>query len=264
VIEQASALLGREEPEAAEAVRTALQDEGIRFELGACCFGLERPQTGDGIVVTYERHGQPQRVPGSHVLVAAGRTPNTEDLGLEQAGIERDARGYIPVDDTLRTRVSGVWALGDVNGRGAFTHTSWNDHEVVAANVLEGQQRSISGRVPRYALYVDPPLARIGDSERQARERGGRVLVGSLEMKHVARARERSETRGLMKVLVDAASMKLLGATIVGIDGDEVIHSLIDLMAADVDVRTIAASVPIHPTISELIPTMLQRLQPLS
>lgn len=157
----------------------------------------------------------------------------------------------------------GIWALGDVNGRGAFTHTSWNDHEVVAANLLDGEARSIDERVARYALYVDPPLARIGDSEQQARERGGRVLVGRMPMENVGRARERSETRGFMKVLVDADSMRLLGATFVCIEADEVIHSLIAIMNAGVDVRSISTSVPIHPTVSELIPTMLQRLQPL-
>lgn len=204
-----------------------------------------------------------ERMATTHVLVAVGRQPNTEDLGLDLAGVATDARGFIRVDGQLRTNVPGIWALGDVNGRGAFTHTSWNDHEIVAANLFDGAIRSIDDRVARYALYVDPPLARIGDSEQQARERGGRVLVGVMPMTNVGRARERSETRGFMKVLVDADSMRLLGATFVCIEADEVIHSLIAIMNAGVDVRSIATSVPIHPTVSELIPTLLQRLEPL-
>jgi len=262
VIEQNERLLPREDPEAAAEVQAVLESEGIRFELGACCFGLEEGAQ-HGRALTFRRGEQPQRVAATHVLVAVGRQPNTDDLGLEHAGVARDARGYVPVDGQLRTNVPGIWALGDVNGRAAFTHTAWNDHEVVVANLLDGEARSIDGRVPPYALYIDPPLARIGASEQQARERGGRVLVGFLPMKSVGRARERSETRGFMKVLVDAQSMRLLGATLVCIDADEVIHSLIAVMTAGIDVRTIAASVPIHPTIGELIPTMLQRLKPL-
>jgi pyruvate/2-oxoglutarate dehydrogenase complex dihydrolipoamide dehydrogenase (E3) component len=263
VLEQAPALLSREDPEAAAEIRAALEADGIRFELGASCFRLEQGEANDRIAVTFARGGAHQRIAATHVLVAVGRRPNTDDLGLEHAGIHCDARGYIPVDGQLRTGVPGIWALGDVNGRGAFTHTSWNDYEVVAANVLDGHDLSIDGRIAPYALYVDPPLARIGDSEAQARARGVPLLVGFLPMKDVARARERSETRGFMKVLVDGGSMQLLGATLVCIDADEVIHSLLDVMTAKIDVRTIAASVPIHPTISELIPTLLQRLQPL-
>lgn len=262
VIEQADALLAREDAEAAAEVQSALADEGIRFELGACCLGLEHGP-GGGAALTFEQGGTRRRVEATHVLLGTGRRPNTEDLGLDQAGVDRDERGYIRVDGQLRTGAPGIWALGDVNGRGAFTHTAWNDYEVVAANILDGQERSVDGRVAPYALYVDPPLARIGDSEKQARARGVELLVGFLPMKNVGRARERSETRGFMKVLVDARSMRLLGATLVGIDADEVIHSLLNVQAAGVDVRTIAATVPIHPTISELIPTLLQRLKPL-
>ncbi|HSV80077.1 MAG TPA: FAD-containing oxidoreductase [Ramlibacter sp.] len=263
VIEQSERLLPREDPEAAAEVQAALEEEGIRFELGACCFGLAPDEAQDAPAITFRRGEQPLRIAATHVLVAVGRQPNTDDLGLEHAGVARDARGYVPVDGQLRTNVPGIWALGDVNGRGAFTHTAWNDHEVVVANLLAGEARSIDGRVPPYALYVDPPLARIGASEEQARERGGRVLVGFLPMKSVGRARERSETRGFMKVLVDAQSMRLLGATLVCIDADEVIHSLLAVLTAGIDVRTIAASVPIHPTIGELVPTLLQRLKPL-
>ncbi|MBO9647491.1 MAG: FAD-containing oxidoreductase [Variovorax sp.] len=263
LFEMGDRLLPREDVEAAVEVRAALEGDGVRFELGSSCFGLEHGEKDEPVVVSFACGPLRERRAATHVLVAVGRQPNTEDLGLDLAGVATDARGFIRVDGQLCTSVPGIWALGDVNGRGAFTHTSWNDHEVVAANLLDGEPRSIDERVARYALYVDPPLARIGDSEQQAHERGGRVLVGRMPMESVGRARERSETRGFMKVLVDADSMRLLGATFVCIEADEVIHSLIAIMNADVDVRSIATSVPIHPTVSELIPTMLQRLQPL-
>lgn len=263
VLERGDRLLPREDPEAADAVRAALDSEGVRFELGASCFALAHGDQENPVKLGFNRAEEREHLAATHVLIAMGRQPNTDGLGLDAAGVQQDERGFVKVDGGLRTSVPGIWALGDVNGRGAFTHTAWNDHEVVAANLLDGEARSIDGRAPRYALYVDPPLARIGDSEQQARERGGRVLVGLMPMKNVGRARERSETRGFMKVLVDAESMRLLGATFVCIDADEVIHSLIAVMSAGVDVRSIARSVPIHPTIGELIPTMLQRLQPL-
>ena len=262
VVEQGPRLLPREDPDAADVVREALEADGVRFELGASCFGLLRDDPAGGPSLTFHRGDTPHRIDASHVLLAVGRRPNTDDLGLAAAGIAQDARGYVTVDGALRTSVAGVWALGDMNGRGAFTHTSWNDYEVVAANLLDGGQRSIDGRVPPYALYVDPPLARIGESEHQVRERGAKALVGFMPMSRVGRARERSEERGFMKVLVDAETMKLLGATFVCADADEIMHSMLDVMHAGVDVRTIAASVPIHPTISELIPTMLQKLRP--
>lgn len=263
VIEKSERLLPREDPEAAAEVQSALEAEGVRFELGAGCFGLGRAGARDLLAVSFACGEQRRRLEATHVLVAVGRQPNTDGLGLDRAGVALDERGYVPVDGRLRTAVPGLWALGDVNGRGAFTHTSWNDYEVVAGNELRGEDRSIDGRLPRYALYVDPPLARIGDSEQQARERGGRLLVGLMQMKNVGRARERSETRGFMKVLVDADSMRLVSATLVCIDADEVIHTLIAAMTAGTDVRSFATGVPIHPTISELIPTMLQRLKPL-
>ncbi|HXD05507.1 MAG TPA: FAD-containing oxidoreductase [Burkholderiaceae bacterium] len=262
VIEQNAALLQREDPEAVKEVQGALESDGVQFEIGACCFTLEPGKNGRA-VLTFEREGSPQCIDASHVLLAVGRQPNTDDLGVEAVGLKRDARGYLVVDGELKTSVPGIWAMGDVNGRGAFTHTSWNDYEVVAANVLDGESRSIDGRVPPYALYIDPPLARIGDSERQARERGRRVLVGTMPMARVGRARERSETRGFMKVLVDADTMCLMGATFMCIDGDEVMHSMLNVMAVGADIRKVAQSVPIHPTISELIPTMLQQLKPL-
>lgn len=261
VIEQSARLLPREDTDAARVVQEALESDGVKFEIGANCIGFEPAR--NGAVVSFKREGAPHRIAASHVLLAVGRQPNTDDLGLDTAGVALDARGYAVVDGELRTSVAGIWALGDMNGRGAFTHTSYNDHEVVAANLLGGAGRSVDGRIAPYALYVDPPLARIGESEQSVRERAARALVGVMPMSRVSRARERSETRGFMKVLVDAESMKLLGATLACIDADEIVHSLLDVMTSGVDVRTIANSVPIHPTVSELIPTLLQQLRPL-
>lgn len=263
VAERADRLLAREDDEAATVVREALEADGVKFESSASCFGLKPASEPGHASLTFRRSGADHTVSASHVLLALGREPNTDDLGLETTGVQRDDKGFVKVDGKLRTNVPGIWAMGDVNGRGAFTHTSWNDHEIVVANLLDGEDRSIDGRVPPYALYVDPPLARMGDSEHQARARGTSVLVGMMPMTRVGRARERSETRGFMKVLVDAQSMQLLGATFVCADADEIIHSLINAKAAGVDVRTLARTLAIHPTISELIPTMLQQLQPL-
>jgi len=261
VVERAPQLLAREDDGVAQVVREALEADGVRFELGASCFALQSAPQGAGLV--YSRGDRRHVLAGSHVLVAVGRQPNTDTLALEAAGLAADERGYLPVDGALRTAVPGIWAVGDVNGRGAFTHTSWNDHEVVAANLLDGQARSIDGRVAPYALYVDPPLARAGDNEQQARSRGVPLLVGKLPMTRVGRARERGETRGFMKVLVDASTMKLLGATFVCPEADELMHAMITAIDAGADVRTLARSVAIHPTIAELIPTMLQQLVPL-
>jgi len=202
-------------------------------------------------------------IEGSHLLLAVGRAPNTDDLGLENAGIETDERGQIRVDDALRTNVEGVWALGEVNGRGAFTHTSYNDYEIVAANLFDDDPRRVSDRIPCYALYTDPPLGRAGMTEREARDSGRNVLVGRLEMSAVARARETGETRGFMKVLVDADSGAILGAALLGLHGDEVVHVLLDVMSAGSPYTVITRSVHIHPTVSELLPTMLLSLRPL-
>jgi pyruvate/2-oxoglutarate dehydrogenase complex dihydrolipoamide dehydrogenase (E3) component len=200
---------------------------------------------------------------GSHLLVALGRLPNTRDLNVEAAGLELDGRGFIPVDDHLRTSIEGIWALGDVNGRGAFTHTSYHDHEIVADNLIEGGQRSIKDRIPVHGLFIDPPLGRIGMSETEVRNSGKPALMATYAMARVARARERGETSGLMKVLVDAETKLILGAAILGISGDEVIHSLLQLMASGTPYTKIVETVHIHPTVSELIPTMLGHLKPL-
>ncbi len=206
--------------------------------------------------------GAPEVV-GSHLLLAVGRRPNTHDLGLDKAGIEADARGFIVVDEDLRTDVPDVWATGDANGRGAFTHTSYNDYEIVAANLFDDDPRRVSDRFTAYGLYIDPPLGRVGMTEKEVRASGRRALVGKMMMSRVGRARERGETQGFMKVLIDAQSKKILGAAILGIGGDEIIHSIIDIMHADAPYTTIQRAMPIHPTVSELIPTMLGDLKPL-
>jgi pyruvate/2-oxoglutarate dehydrogenase complex dihydrolipoamide dehydrogenase (E3) component len=201
-------------------------------------------------------------VSGTHVLLAVGRVPNTNDLGLKEAGIEVDALGYIKVDDTLRTSVESVYALGDCNGHGAFTHTAYNDYEIVADNLLSGANRKLSDRIPIYGLFTDPPLGRVGMSESEARRAGRKLLIGQMPMSQVPRAKERGETQGFMKVLVDADSKQILGAAILGVGGDEVVHSLVDAMYARLPYTVVQHGVRIHPTVSELIPTMLGELTP--
>jgi pyruvate/2-oxoglutarate dehydrogenase complex dihydrolipoamide dehydrogenase (E3) component len=203
-------------------------------------------------------------ITGSHVLLAVGRVPNTHDLGLDAASIETDANGYIKVDDQLRTSAEGVWAMGDCNGRGAFTHTSYNDYEIVAANLFDNDARCVSDRIPAYALFIDPPLGRCGMTEREVRASGRKALVGTWSMDAVGRAKERSETQGFMKVLVDADSEKILGAGLLGIEGDEVIHVILDVMYAGASYRTIQRAMHIHPTVAEYLPTLLDHLEPLA
>jgi pyruvate/2-oxoglutarate dehydrogenase complex dihydrolipoamide dehydrogenase (E3) component len=200
---------------------------------------------------------------GSHLLMATGRRPNTDDLGLERAGIKQDARGYIEVDDELRTNVPGVWALGDCNGRGAFTHTSWNDYEIVAANLLDGERRRVSDRIAAYAMYTDPPLGRAGMSEAEVVRSGKRALVGRVAMEDVSRAFEKGETEGFMKILVDADSKAILGATFLGTSGDEAIHCVLDAMYAKAPYTTLQRAMHIHPTVAEFIPSILGDLAPL-
>jgi len=257
VIEHGPRLLPREDDEAADTIRRVLERDGVRFMTGAAASALARD--GTGIALTVD--GTPVR--GSHLLVAVGRQPNTEALDLARAGVTCDAHGNVQVDDQLRTSVAGIWALGDVNGRGAFTHTAYNDYEIVAANLLDGDPRRVSDRVPAYALYTDPPLARIGLSRAQARASGRRVLVGHLPMARVGRARERGETDGYLEALVDADTQRLLGATLLGIEADEAIHGLLDVMSAGLPCTALSRTMHIHPTVSELIPTMLQGLKAL-
>ena len=262
VLEVAERLIAREDPEVSAEVQAILEREGVRFVLRVA--GARVEPEGDGVHVTCTSSGVAHEISGSHLLAAVGRRPNTDDLGLQAAGIATDARGFITVDDQLRTNVPGVWALGDVNGRGAFTHTSFNDFEIVAANLLDGAQRSVDDRIPAYALFIDPPLGRVGMSEAQVRASGRPALVGVLPMTRVGRAKERGETQGFMKVLVDAQTERILGASLLCIEGDEIVHSLLDVMAAGASYRVVQRAVHIHPTVSELIPTLLGQLVPLA
>ncbi|HEX5477933.1 MAG TPA: FAD-containing oxidoreductase [Burkholderiales bacterium] len=262
VVERAPKLLPREDDDIATGIRDILEREGIEIRTDAECMELKKQ--GERVVVGLScRDGAPL-AEGSHVLMAVGRQPNTDDLGLEKAGIRVDERGYIQVDDQCRTGVEGVWALGDCNGRGAFTHTSYNDYEIVAANLFDNDPRRISDRIQAYALFIDPPLGRAGMNEAEAKKSGRKVLVGKMPMSHVGRAREAGETQGFMKVLVDAGSKELLGAALLGLNGDEVVHSLLDVMYAKKPYTTIARAMHIHPTVSELVPTLLGNLKPLT
>ncbi|MDE2081975.1 MAG: FAD-containing oxidoreductase [Burkholderiales bacterium] len=269
VVERAAQLLPREDADVSGAIRDILQAEGVRFELGAECLSLAPAgaDTGGGITVGAACAAGAPPIVASHVLLAVGRRPNTDGLGLEQAGIRTDARGYIEVDDQCRTSAEGVWAVGDCNGRGAFTHTAWNDHEIVVANLFDDDPRRISDRIPCYALFIDPALGRVGLNEAEARAlvaRGRKVLRAKMPMRRVGRAREAGETQGFMKVLVDGQSQHLLGAAILGLNGDEVVHSLLDVMAAGAPYTVISRAMHIHPTVSELVPTLLQQLEPLA
>ena len=261
VIEAAPRLITREDAEVSDAVRSILDHDGIAIHTGAKNLAMARD--GAGVRVAFDAEGGARTVAGSHLLLAVGRRPNTDDLGLHTAGIDLDARGYIVVDDELRTSASGVWALGDVNGRGAFTHTSYNDFEIVAANLLDGGQRRVSDRIGTYALYIDPPLGRIGMSEVEVRASGCPALVATLPMTRVGRARERGETTGFMKVLVDAGTQRILGAALLGIEADEVVQLLLLAMAAELSYTRIQRTMWIHPTVSELLPTLFDRLKPL-
>ena len=261
IVEMQDRLIARDDDDVSEAVRDILQAEGIEVRLRAECLAVKKRNRQISVRVECDE-GAPEVV-GSHLLLAVGRTPNTDDLGLEEAGIETDPRGFIKVDDRLRTSVPNVWALGDVNGRGAFTHTSFNDFEIVAANLFDDDRRSVNDRITAYGLYIDPPLGRAGLTEREVRASGRKALIGKMAMSRVGRARERGETRGFMKVLVDAKTERILGAAILGIGGDEVIHSILDIMYADAPYTTIQRAVHVHPTVTELIPTMLGNLKPL-
>ncbi len=263
VLEYGDRAIGREDPEVSAEVQKILEREGVEFLFGTRDAKLARADAGKEIVVTVAVDGSPRELRGSHLLFAVGRRPNTDDLGLDAAGIGTDERGFIEVDETLRTSVPGVWALGDVNGRGAFTHTAYNDHEIVVANLFDGDPRKVSDRIQAYALFIDPPLGRVGMTEAQVRESGRSALVAVMPMTRVSRARERGETEGFMKILVDAQTERILGAALLGIEGDEVVHSILDVMAADAPYTVIRRAVHIHPTVSELIPTMLGELKPL-
>ncbi len=261
VVEVGPRLVPREDEDVSEVIAAFLGREGIDVRTSATCLGLAR--RGDDIVMKLAcEQGAPEAA-GSHLLLATGRRPNTDDLGLEHAGVKKDARGYIEVDDQLRTSVPGIWALGDCNGRGAFTHTAWNDFEIVSANLLDGAQRRVGERIPAYALYTDPPLGRAGMTEAEVRRSGRPALVGRVAMEDVSRAYEKGETEGFMKVLVDAQSKLILGATFLGTSGDEAIHCVLDTMYAKAPYTVLQRAMHIHPTVSEFIPSLLGDLVPL-
>ena len=258
IVERSDRLLPKEDPDVSAAVVDILQKEGIKLHLAAECIELHG---NAGEISILARCAKPSlQVHGTHLLLAVGRRPNSDELGLDKAGVATDEHGYITVDDQCRTSVDGIWAMGECNGKGAFTHTAYNDYEIVAANVLDGEPRRISDRILAYGLFIDPPLGRIGLTEQEARKKGHDVLVGVRPMTRVGRAVERGETQGFMKVIVDGKSEQLLGAAILGVNGDEAIHSLLDVMYAKARYQTVTHAVHIHPTVSELLPTTLQSL----
>ncbi len=259
VVERGSRLTAREDEDVSAAIKDILENEGIDVVLGADAISFAKQDSG--FTVTPRDGAQP--IAGSHLLVAVGRQPNTDDLGLEQAGVETDGRGYVVVDDQLRTNVEHIWAMGDCNGRGAFTHTSYNDFEIVAATLLDDDPRKVSDRITTYALYIDPPLGRAGMTADEVRRSGRKALVGKRPMTRVGRAVEKGETQGFMKVVVDAETEQILGASILGVGGDEVVQDILDVMTAKLPYTAISRTMHIHPTVSELIPTMLQTLKPL-
>jgi pyruvate/2-oxoglutarate dehydrogenase complex dihydrolipoamide dehydrogenase (E3) component len=260
IVEMGPRLIGREDEDASDAVREILEAEGIKFRLNAKCITLAKHTGGIAVHVTCEQ-GLPE-VAGSHVLLAVGRSPNTSDLGLDQAGVSTDERGYILVNDQLQTNVPGIWALGDCNGRGAFTHTSYNDYEIVADNLFNGDHRRVSDRIQAYALYIDPPLGRCGMTDAEIRKSGRRALVAKYPMVRVSRAYEKGETQGFIKICVDAETKQILGAAILGTGGDEVIHVLLDVMYAKAPYTVIQRAMHIHPTVAEYLPTVLAKLAP--
>lgn len=262
VIERGPRAAPREDADISAAIRDILEAEGVTFMFDTTVEAVAK--AGHGVLLSLKSGRRLASVEGSHLLLALGRTPNTAALDLPAAGLQTDERGFIPVDDNLRTRVEGIWAMGDVNGRGAFTHTSYNEFEIVADNVLDGGKRSLAGRIPVYGLFIDPPLGRIGMTEAEVRKSGRKALIGTMPMARVSRAKERGETQGLMKVLVDAQSKRILGAAILGIGGDEVVQSLLQLMAAGTPYTTMMHTMHIHPTVTELLPTLLADLKPLA
>jgi pyruvate/2-oxoglutarate dehydrogenase complex dihydrolipoamide dehydrogenase (E3) component len=261
VIETHDRVIARDDEDVSETVKEILEDEGVRFRLKADCIEVRATDSGIAVRVTCE--DGPEEETGSHLLLAVGRVPNTDDLGLDKAGVGTNQFGFISVDEHLRTNVPGIWATGDVNGHGAFTHTSYNDYEIVVANLFDDDPRKVTDRILCYGLFIDPPLGRIGMTEKEVRASGRRALVGKRMMTRVGRAREFGETRGFIKILADADSEEILGAAILGLNGDEAIHCLLDTMYARKPYTVISRAVHIHPTVAELIPTVLQEMVPL-
>jgi pyruvate/2-oxoglutarate dehydrogenase complex dihydrolipoamide dehydrogenase (E3) component len=262
IVEAGPRLIQREDEDTSAAIAGILQGEGIDVRLNATCIRVSR--RGDDVIAGVDASRRDEEIVGSHLLLATGRRPNTGDLGLEEAGVRVDDRGYIVVDEELRTGVPGIWALGDCNGKGAFTHTSYNDSEIVVANLLENAGRSVRGRITAYALYIDPPLGRAGMTEAEVRRSGRRAMIARRPMTRVTRAVEKGETRGFMKILVDPDGGEILGAAILGTGGDEVIHCILDVMYARAPYTVLRDAMHIHPTVSELVPTMLGELRPLT
>jgi len=262
VIEMGPRLIQREDEDVSAAVQEILEREGVGIRANAKCIRLEKRDAE--VVANVDCSAGSPDVAGSHLLLAVGRRPNTDDLGLENAGVSTDQRGYIKVDEQLQTNVPGIWALGDCNGRGGFTHTSYNDFEIVAANLLDNDPRNVSDRIPAYNLYIDPPLGRAGWTDAEVRQSGRKALLGKRAMTRVGRAVEKGETQGFMKIAIDAESKQILGAAILGTGGDEVIHSILDIMYAKAPYTVIQRAVHIHPTVSELVPTMLGELTPMN
>ena len=261
VIEKGDRLVQHEDEDVSASIKNILEAEGIDIRLHSECIAFAKHL--NGVTVHVDCHAGEPAVVGTHVLIAVGRRPNTDDLGLDRTDVELDEHGYIVVDDQLRTRVAGIWALGDCNGKGAFTHTSYNDFEIVSANLLDNDPRRVSDRISAHALYIDPPLGRAGMTEKQVRESGKPALIATRPMTKVGRAVEKGESQGFMKVLVDAKTKMILGASILGTGGDEAIHCILDIMYAKAPYTTLQRAMHIHPTVSELIPTMLGDLQPL-
>lgn len=260
IVETGPRLIGREDEEISAAIRAMLEDEGIGVRTGATCIAFA-PEN-DCVAVSLDCTAGPPVLRASHILLATGRRPNTDDLGLDLAGVDVDERGYVTVNDRLETNAPGVWALGDCNGRGAFTHTAWNDFEIVAANLLDDENRRLSQRVPGYALYTDPPLGRVGMTVEQAKASGRPLLVSTRPMARVGRAIEKGETTGLMQLVADAETRMILGAAILGTGGDEAIHGILDMMSAGRPMDELRWAVPIHPTVAELIPTLILDAKP--
>jgi pyruvate/2-oxoglutarate dehydrogenase complex dihydrolipoamide dehydrogenase (E3) component len=260
IVEMGPRLIGREDEDISQAVREILEAEDIRVRLNAKCISLAKRD--GGITVDMECSEDPKNVAGTHVLLAVGRVPNTSDLGLEHAGVATDHRGYITVDDQLQTSVPGIWALGDCNGRGAFTHTSYNDYEIVADNLFNADHRRVSDRIQAYALYTDPPLGRCGMTDAEIRKSARPALAAKYPMSRVSRAYEKGETQGFIKICVDAETKQILGAAILGVGGDEVIHVLLDVMYAKAPYTVVQRAMHIHPTVAEYLPTILGKLEP--
>jgi pyruvate/2-oxoglutarate dehydrogenase complex dihydrolipoamide dehydrogenase (E3) component len=261
VIEAAPRLLVREDEDVSRTVTEFLVEEDIAVHVASNVTKVEK--RGNGVSVKVESAGLISQISGTHILVAIGRRPNTDDLGLDKARVAVDSRGFIEVDDQLRTNVPGIWAMGDCNGRGAFTHTSYNDFEIIAANILDNDQRSVTDRITAYALYTDPPLGRVGMTESDVRQTGRPAMISTMAMEDVSRAYEKSETKGFMKILVDRDSKLIIGASLLGLAGDEVVHSILDVMYAKAPYTVLQRAMHIHPTVSEFLPTMMQDLKPL-